>query len=294
MSLILRLFLLSAMPALIIFSACNQQNVSQNEQNRINQNVSSPNQTATNQSGFVYTADERGNSISVINLAANQARKVPISVAPHNVQISHDGRWLLVVGASAGGGHSHDEKGAEQSGDEHDDKNDEHGDKNGKLLIFDTDKLNSADTVAEIEIGKHPAHVVIDQQGRFIYATNSEDDTISVIDAAQKKVVKTIKTGKYPHGLRMSPDGREIYVANVNDGTVSVISTAEQKEVARISVGKSPVQVGFMPDGKRVYVSLRDENSVAVVDTATRQKIASVAVGNQPIQMFATPDGRFV
>ena len=112
----------------------------------------------------------------------------------------------------------------------------EHDEMNGKLLIFDTEKMNSADAVAEIEIGKHPAHVIIDSQGKFIYTTNSKDDTISVVDAEQKRVVKTISTGKFPHGFRMSPDGRELYVANVNDGTVSFISTAEQKEIARIPV----------------------------------------------------------
>lgn len=271
MNLLFRFFLLAAMSLPLIFSACNQPNGLPGNQS--NQNISSPTNTAAKESGFIYTADERGNSISVVDLATNQVRKIPIGISPHNVQISQDGRLLLVVGVPAMGG--------------------EHGDMNGKLLIFDTEKMNSADA-SEIEIGKHPAHVVIDPQDKFIYATNSENDTISVVDAAQRKVVRTISTGKFPHGFRMSPDGQEIYVANVNDGTVSVIGAAEQKEATRIPVGKAPVQVGFTPDGKRAYVSLRDENAVAVIDTTTRQKIASVAVGNQPIQLFATPDGRFV
>jgi len=278
MNSLFRFFLFAAMPLSLIFSGCNQQSAMPDNQHQSNKNILSPTNTATKESGFIYTADERGNSISVVDLAANQAQKIPIGISPHNIQISQDGRLLLVVGAPANGG-GHDDSG--------------HGNQSGKLLIFDTEKMNFA-AATEIEIGKHPAHVVIDPQGKFIYATNSEDDTISVIDAAQKKVVKTISTGKMPHGLRMSPDGREIYVANTGDGTVSVVSTVEEKETTRIPVGKAPVQVGFTPDGKRAFVSLRDENAVAVIDTATRQKIASVAVGSQPIQMFATPDGRFV
>ena len=288
---ILSLFVLT-IPFSLFFSGCDRRDAAR--QVGPNGEASSENHTAATQrsatgSGLVYTADERGNSISVINIASGQVRKVPISVAPHNVQISNDGRWLLVVGAPAtGGGHSHGEK---------DGKHDEAGGHRaspGKVLIFDTGEMDSGEDPAAVEVGRHPAHVVIDPQGKFIYATNSEDDTVSVIDAAQKRQVKTIATGKFPHGLRMSPDGREIYTANVNDGTVSVISTAEQKEVARVPVGKSPVQVGFTPDGKRVYVSLRDENAVTVIDTAARRKISSVPVGSQPIQMFATPDGRFV
>lgn len=300
MKLTSRLLLFSAASVSLIFAACGGRNSSapNNEaENGQNQNVSAPpNQRAAQTSGFVYTADERGNSISRINLADNQVQKFRISVSPHNVQISRDGQMLLAVGAPAnGGGHSH---GAES--EKHDDggiKSGEHGDEHGgalgKLLIFDAAKIG-VDQPSEIEVGRHPAHVVVDSQGKFIYVSNSEDDTVSVVDAAQKKVVNTVKTGKFPHGLRISPDGREIYVANTGDGTVSVIGTSEQKEIARIPVGKAPVQVGFTPDGSRVFVSLRDENSVAVIDAKTRRKIASLSVGNQPIQMFATPDGRFV
>lgn len=178
-----RLFTLLTIPAFLILSGCNQQSTT-SQSNQNNQNVSSPpSQTAAKESGFVYTADERGNSISVIDLATNQVQKIPISVSPHNIQVSQDGRLLLVVGAPAtGSGNSHGVKGEEQGG--HDDSGG-HGDASGKLLIFDTAKLN--DAPSEIEIGQHSAHVVIDPQGKFIYATNSEDDTVSVVDAARER-----------------------------------------------------------------------------------------------------------
>ena len=261
----------------VLFAACSQPaNINQE---RTNTTAA----TVMPEAGFVYTADERGNSISVIDLSTGQAKDTATRISPHNVQVSRDGRLLLAVGpvAAMTGNHSQMKM------------NDDGKMERGRLLILDAGTM-VVESAVEIEIGRHPAHVIIDAQGKLAYATNSEDNNVLVIDVMQKKVVGEVKTGKFPHGLRMSPDGREIYVANVNDNSISVIDITQSKEVTRIPAGKAPVQVGFTPDGRRAYVSLRDENSVAVIDTAQRKKIATIAVGRNPIQVFATPDGRYV
>ena len=231
-------------------------------------------------SGFVYTADEYGNSISAINLADGQVQTVPVAISPHNIQVTADGRRLLAVGNPANETHGHGQGG-------HD------GGQGGLLLILDPDKL-AAGPLASIEVGEHPAHVVVDKAGSRAFVTLAGENAVAVVDLARQETLEEIPTGAYPHGLRISPDGGTAYVANVEDGSVSILDTAKLTEVARIPVGKGPVQVGFTPDGGRVYVSLRDENKVAVIDTAARQVIGRVEVGRNPIQVFATPDGRFV
>ncbi len=237
----------------------------------------------TSETGFVYTANERGNSISVIDLSTGQVKDIATRITPHNVQVSRDGRRLLAVGPVAAVTGNQSQMKMKDAGEM----------ARGRLLILDTETFAVA-SATDIEIGRHPAHVIIDAQGKRAYATNSEDNNVLVVDVEQQRIVGEFKTGQFPHGLRISPDGREIYVANVMDNSVSVIDIAQSKEVTRIPVGKAPVQVGFTPDGRHAYVSLRDENSIAVVDTVQRRKIATVAVGRNPIQVFATPDGRYV
>ncbi len=272
----------SIMPALlttivVLFAACSQPaGVNQERTNN-----AAP--TVMPGAGFVYTANERGNSISVIDPSTGQVKAIATHITPHNVQVSRDGRLLLAVGPVAA--MTEDQSQMEM--------NDDGKMERGRLLIFDTGTM-SIEGATEIEVGREPAHVVVDAQNGLVCVTNAMDNNLSVVDLKQKKVVATIPTGKMPHGLRLSPGGREIYVANVNDISVSVIDITQSKEVTRIPVGKAPAQVGFTPDGRRAYVSLRDENSVAVIDTAQRKKIATVAVGRNPIQVFATPDGRYV
>lgn len=243
-----------------------------------------PARAQASSTGVVYTANEQGHSVSALNLATGQVKTTPVKIAPHNLQVSADGRLLLSVGMSISGGAGH----ASMRGMSHG-----QGAKKarGRLLILDAAKP-SAWGISGVKVGSSPAHVVVDRQNRRAYVTNGGDGTLSVVDIARRKIIRIIKTGNMPHGLRFSPNGREIYVANTGDGSVSVINVASDKEVKRIPVGKAPVQVGFTPDGRRAYISLRDANSVAVVDTARRRKIATVKVGRNPIQVFAAPNGR--
>ncbi|PZP24111.1 MAG: DUF305 domain-containing protein, partial [Kocuria rhizophila] len=187
--------------------------------------------------GTVWSADEGGSSISAIGLGTGTVTTTPIPVAPHNVDLTPDGRFLLAVGTPASGDH-----GSEGHG--HD------GDAAGLLVMLDPQDLSKP--AVTVEVGAHPAHVVADTRGRA-YASLSGADEVAVVDLANASVVERIETGAYPHGLRLSPDGTELYVANVEDGSVSVIDTANLTEAARIPVGTAPVQVGFTPDGTRAY-----------------------------------------
>lgn len=239
---------------------------------------STPALATTLPAGVVVTANEHGASLTHINLTNDNATNQSIGIAPHNVQVSAFGRYLMAVGEAAPNDH----------GGEH-----AHGDATGKLNLYPANDPTSS-PLASIEVGSHPAHVVSDLEGRFAYVTNAGGDSLSVVDLEARESVATIATGEYPHGLRLSPDGRELYVANVLDGSVSVIDVAAQEEIARLPVGQAPVQVGFTPDGARVFVSLRDENRVAIIDTASREVVEHIEVGRQPIQVHATADGRFM
>ena len=239
-------------------------------------------QTAARHSptGYVYTADEYGNSLSKVDLSAGSVETVAIPISPHNVQITPDGTRVMAVGAPATDDHGHGGNGG-------------HADATGQLLVFDTSTISSG-PLAAIAVGDHPAHVVTNRTADRAFVTLAGQNAVAVVDLAEQKVMATIATGRYPHGLRVSPDGGSIYVANVEDGSVSVIDTTQLSETARIPVGKAPVQVGFLPNGSQAYVSLRDENMVAVIDTGRKVVVGKIAVGRNPIQVYATPDSRYV
>ena len=229
---------------------------------------------AAGPAGTVFTANERDASISQVRLDDDSISTFSLDIAPHNVQVSPDGKRLLAVGMSAHASH-HPSSG---------------GGGGGQLLVFELP--SNGKPAFALPVSGHPAHVITNLSGTQAFVTDSDNNAVAVFDLEKRSRIGTIETGKYPHGLRLSPDGKEIYVANVKDGSVSVINVASLQETAKIAVGRAPVQVGFSPDGKQGYVSLSAENKVGIIDTAQRKLSGKIAVGNTPIQLFATPDGK--
>lgn len=232
----------------------------------------------------VYVANETDGTVSVIATDTRQTvRTITVGAGAHNVQATADGRrvWVTNSGTPPAAAHAAHQgmPGAAHAAMT----------TPGEVWAIDT----ATDTVVgKVPVGKHPAHVVVSPDGRWVYVTNGSDNTVSVVDAAAMKEVATIATGAFPHGIRLSPDGRQAYVANLKGGTVSVIDTASRQQVASIPVGRGPAQVGFTGDGRLAFVSLSQEDRVAVIDPKTHEVVRKVPVGDGPIQLFATPDNQ--
>src|SRR5579864_1110103 len=77
---------------------------------------------------------------------------------------------------------------------------------------------------------------VAEASGPFAYITNSNDNTVSVVDTSSNTVTATVPVGVAPSGVAVTVDGTRVYVGNSFDGTVSVIATASNTVTARLSM----------------------------------------------------------
>ena len=129
--------------------------------------------------------------------------------------------------------------------------------------------------------------------GRSIYVTNQLDNTLSVIDGSNYKVVATVPVGTSPAGVVVSPDGRYAYIAEGGDDAVSVLDTGTRTIATTVALpaGSGPRGVALSPRGEFLYVADGGSNRVSVVDTRTTRVVASVPVGTQPVSVAVTPDG---
>lgn len=236
------------------------------------------------ETGYVYTADEEGQSLSQIDLSSGQVTTIPLPITPHNVQAAPDGNSVLVVGMP-GGDTDGSKQGAMATGSG---MNMDSTAAKGELLVLNTKDLVEPPRV--IDVGAEPAHVVTDAAGAFAFVTISGDNRVDVVDLKNGAVVGSVPTGEFPHGLRLSPDGRTLLVADVKSNSVSFIDAQKRTETKRLEVGAAPVQVGFLANGSKAYVSLRDDDAVAVLDVKSMKVLNRIPVGDGPIQVYATPD----
>ena len=129
-----------------------------------------------------------------------------------------------------------------------------------------------------------------------IYVTNQLDNTASVIDGAQNKVVATVRVGVSPAQMAVSPDRKSVYIANTGSNTVAVLNTDNDTIARTITLPprSRPVDVAVNPDGRYLYTADGGSNRVSVLDTRARRVVASVRVGTQPLSVAVAPDGKTV
>ena len=87
------------------------------------------------------------------------------------------------------------------------------------------------------------------------YITNQGDNTVSVIDINQAKVISTIKVGKAPVGVAVSRKLKRAFISNVESSNISVIDTNSNKVIATIALQGAPVGLAMAPNNKTLYVA---------------------------------------
>ena len=74
------------------------------------------------------------------------------------------------------------------------------------LLFFVSDIAYANTVTATIPVGASPRYVAVDNDSNLIYVTNSNDDSVSVINGATNMVTATIPVGNRPLGIAVDTD----------------------------------------------------------------------------------------
>ncbi len=88
-----------------------------------------------------------------------------------------------------------------------------------------------------------PIGVAFDQANGNLYVTNNKTNTVSVINVASNKLVKTIPVGLAPAAVVLDPVNGHLFVTNNDSDSISVIDGASNSVLKTITVG------GVHPDG---------------------------------------------
>jgi YVTN family beta-propeller protein len=137
--------------------------------------------------------------------------------------------------------------------------------------------------VTPIPVGKGPEGFDVSPDGKEVWAANSGDGTVSIIDLASKKVVASVDLkAKRTNRLKFTPDGKLAVISDDGGGEVVFIDTATRKERKRLKVGQGPEGTLIAPDGAKAYVSLSGDNAVAVIDLKTLEVTGKITGVNGP------------
>ena len=116
-----------------------------------------------------------------------------------------------------------------------------------------------------------------------LWVANAQDASISIIDLAAAKVVKTLSVPfQNANRLKFTPDGKYALVSDPGGKDVFVLDVASRTLVTTIDVGGNAAGIQMEPNGTRAFVAVGAANSVAVIDLKDLKIIRRLATGPAP------------
>ncbi|MEK7405144.1 MAG: hypothetical protein AAB225_08550 [Acidobacteriota bacterium] len=201
-------------------------------------------------SGRMVVTIENPDGLLLIDPVARKVlRKYDVEGAdPHMVLFGADGKWAYVSNT---------------------------GTATVAAVHLETGKVKLIPTDARPQGGVHS------HDGRLIYLTNSDGNSISIIDTARNERVGVIATGKGPGRIALTPDGKTL-IYNLQAGeAVGFADVATKKQTAMVPLGGRPLSLTMSPDGRTAYAGVQDQDKVFVVSVP----------GRKVIRVIGTPKG---
>jgi YVTN family beta-propeller protein len=124
--------------------------------------------------------------------------------------------------------------------------------------------------------------------GRYLYAADSDLAVVGVIDTRDDKVIKTIRVGRAPWRIYMSHDGKYGITANNGDETISIIDTRTNSVAATLEAGPDMTGINFAA-GKAFVIS-STSGFVYVYDMNSLKPAGRIKIGTNVNLETATTD----
>jgi YVTN family beta-propeller protein len=137
--------------------------------------------------------------------------------------------------------------------------------------------------ISQIAVGKGPEGIDISPSGAEVWAANSGDGTVSIIDVGSCRVIGAVdvKT-KRSNRVRFTKDGKLVLISDLGAGEVVAVDAVLRKEVRRVKLGSSVEGILMLPDGGHAIVAVSGDNKLAVMDLKTLEVASTFETGKDP------------
>ena len=114
-----------------------------------------------------------------------------------------------------------------------------------KVALVDPIK---GELISTLAVGSHPNDMTITRDGKYLFVATANDNSVSVIDTHERKVVEVFSSALYPdspagsttNAVALSENEEVLYIANADNNCLAVFNVSEP--------GQSK-SIGFIPTG---------------------------------------------
>ena len=129
-----------------------------------------------------------------------------------------------------------------------------------KVIVYNT--YNGSRS--EINVGDNPNELLLNKSGTILYVANANDNSVSVINTSENKVIETLNAALFPNappgstsnGLALNEKQNTLYIANADNNCLAVFDVSKQG----FSLSKGFIPTGWYPTnvkviGKKIVVA---------------------------------------
>jgi len=170
--------------------------------------------------GNAYTADLSSGNIAMIDLRTGKlVKSVPAGPGAEGIAVTNDGTEVWATARET-----------------------------NKAYVYDATTMQK---LAEVDIGQFPLRIIASPDGKFMVSSNLEDGTLSVIDVATRKIVRTITVAEGPDSRQVtilfSRDGKRIYAALTGPDKIAEIDFESGTVLRLIDAGRDGDGLAIIP-----------------------------------------------
>ena len=159
-----------------------------------------------------------------------------------------------------------------------------------RLVLVD---LDARAVIRDFDNGGGDPHMVtFGKDGVWGYVSNTASGTVGAVHAVTGEL-RLIEVGKGPQGGLLSRDGSKLWVTCLHEGSIDIIDTAAKSRVGRIKTGPGPNRIVAAPDERLLVYSLQSGEAVGIADIASEKEIAQIPLGGPPLSISLSKNGRF-
>lgn len=133
-------------------------------------------------------------------------------------------------------------------------------------------------------------HLAVDLKRQRLFVAELGNDSVGVVDLANRTVIRTISGLNEPQGVGYEPSTDTLFVANARDGVVKLFDGNDYTPKGQIELGSDADNIRIDAAAKRVIVG-HGEGDLAFLDFASPDKIKNAALKAHPESFQLEPDG---
>src|SRR4051794_28832269 len=136
-------------------------------------------------------------------------------------------------------------------------------------------------------------HMAIDLKRQRLFVAELGNDSVGVVDLANRTLIRTIAGLNEPQGVGYEPSTDTLYVANARDGSVKLFDGNAYNATGQIELGGDADNIRIDSGAKRVAIGYGD-GALAFIDSSTRGKVQNAPLKAHPESFQIFQDRIFV